>query len=230
MTHHRKRSTRKLLSIIATVIILILAIVFFARMHRHMDRSRAMKLGYEITDPTALKIDGVVLKKPRVISEFELTDDSSHAFTRHQLDGHWSLVFFGFSHCGYVCPTTLSAMNKMYAQLQAKLPANLLPEVIMISVDPERDSVERMHEYVHSFNPHFIGLRGSLQQTHILAQEMSVVFSKVKSQSQNNYMVNHSAEVMLLDPNGNLRAFFSYPHEPAQMVRDYTAIVHAAIS
>ncbi len=229
MTHQRKRSTRKLLSIIATVIIVILAIVLFARMHRHADKSSSTdRLSYAIPDSKDLKIDGVVLKKPRVISEFQLTDDKNHAFTRHNLDGHWSLVFFGFTNCGYVCPTTLSAMNKMYVQLQAKLPAALLPQVVMVSVDPDRDSVARIHEYLQGFNPHFVGVRGSMQQTRILAQEMSVVFSKVKSASKDNYMVNHSAEVMLLDPNGNLRAFFSYPHEAPQMVRDYSAIVRLA--
>ena len=202
----------------------------FSRLHRHVEKTGAAAgLSYVIKTPKQLKIDGVVLNKPRIISAFDLTADDGKAFKRDNLNGHWSLVFFGFTNCGYVCPTTLSAMNKMYTQLQARLPAQLLPEVILVSVDPDRDSVSRMHEYVKGFNPHFLGVRGSMQQTKILAQEMSVVFSKVKSAGGgDNYMVNHSAEVMLLDPNGNLRAFFSYPHEAAQMARDYTSVVRAA--
>lgn len=221
-----KKSHRKALAIISMIIVLLLALVFFWRMHIHARRGELPR--YSLENPKQIKIDGVVLNKPRVISEFNLTADNGNSFTHENLTKHWSLVFFGFTSCGYVCPTTLSALDKMYVQLRAQLPAPLLPKVIMVSVDPDRDSVERMHEYLQSFNPDFVGVRGSLQQTQILAQQMSVVFSKVDNANSDNYMVNHSAEIMLLDPEGNLRAFFSYPHDATQMAQDYTAVIRAA--
>ncbi len=224
----RTRSHRKILGIIAAIIIIILAVVMFARLHRHAGKNETTRLGYVIPDPKAVKIDGVVLSKPRVISDFELTSDQGSMFTQNSLKGHWSLVFFGFTSCGYVCPTTLSALNQTYAQLKTQLPATSLPQVVMISVDPERDSVAHLHDYLAGFNAGFIGVRGSLQQTQALAKQMSVVFAKVKAKNSDSYNISHSAEIMLLDPNGNLRAFFSYPHEVKQMVHDYLAVVHAA--
>lgn len=220
-----KKSHRKALAIISMIIVLLLALVFFWRMHIHTQKDELPRYGLE--NPKQIKIDGVVLNKPRVISDFNLTADNGNTFTHEDLTKHWSLVFFGFTSCGYVCPTTLSALNKMYGQLRAQLPAPLLPKVVMVSVDPDRDSVPRMHEYMQGFNPNFVGVRGSLQQTQILAQQMSVVFSKSDSGNSDNYMVNHSAEIMLIDPNGNLRAFLSYPHDATQMAQDYITVIRA---
>lgn len=171
-----------------------------------------------------IEIDGVVLPKARYIQDFQLTDNTGKPFTKKSLEGHWTLVLFGFTNCGYVCPTTLAELSKTYKALKQEEPADLVPQILMISVDPERDTAKRMDEYVKSFNPNFRGARGSLEQTNRLAKQMSVTFAKVEADN-GNYMVNHSAEVMLLDPKGNLKAFFSYPHKMGQMTRDYKTIM-----
>lgn len=188
--------------------------------YRHLHQARSNFITHEIT------IDGTVLPQTRKIYPFNLTDNRGKPFTKDSLKGHWTLMFFGFTNCGYVCPTTLSALNKMFNNLKAHLSPPLLPEVVLVSVDPERDSVKRMNDYVKSFNPAFRGARADMEETKTLANQMSVVFDKV-AMPNGNYMVNHSTEIMLLDPEGNLRAFLSSPHVPDHMVRDYEAVIRA---
>jgi len=211
-------SNKKVLFIVFAIMLLVLGVTFVGRV--------AYRDHKDYIIPTELKIDGTVLDKPRVIGQFQFMSDEGKSFTKDDLKGHWSLLFFGFTNCGYVCPTTLSAVNNMYTALRAQLPANLLPQVILVSVDPDRDTVNRMHQYVKAFNSAFIGIRGDETQTKLLAQQMSVVFAKVQEKN-GDYSMNHSAEIMLLDPNGNLRAFLSYPHEGPVMARDYLTIMHA---
>ena len=174
-----------------------------------------------------LKIDGTVLDTPRVIAPFTLTDMNGQAFTLNNFKHRWSLVFFGFTNCGFVCPTSMAGLNKMYQALAQQLPQDLLPQVVMISVDPRRDTVARMKEYVTSYNPHFIGARAEKPAVDALAHQMSAVYTQTASTdgNPNHYTINHSAEVMLVDPQAQLRAFFSYPHNGPTMAHDYQSII-----
>jgi protein SCO1/2 len=215
MTTSHKNITTTLV-IMAVVIVVALSGFFYHIKHKnHSPEQIAMNIN----------IDGTVLPSPRIIHPFNLTDNHDKPFNNTNLKGHWTLMFFGFTNCGYVCPTTLSALNTMYTNLKSQLPPDLLPQIVMVSVDPERDSTTRINDYVRSFNPTFIGARANLAETTALANQMSAVFSKVQMPN-GDYTINHSAEIMLLDPNGNLRAFFSYPHKADQMLHDYVAIVH----
>jgi len=175
----------------------------------------------------AVTIDGVVLDSPQSVTDFHLTDHNGNSFSKKNLKGQWTLLFFGFTNCGMVCPTTLAALNNMYHILQRELPDNELPQVVMISVDPERDSVERMKEYIAAFNPHFIGARGETAEINALEKQLHIVAVKMQAegQSQNQYTINHSAEIMLFNPEGMLQAFLSYPHKAEQMAKDYKAVL-----
>lgn len=215
------QSSRKNIILATSLLVIVVVIAFGGFIFQH-------KTGVQNADQMAdsLNIDGTVLPTPRVIHAFDLTDNHGKPFNNANLKNHWTLMFFGFTNCGYVCPTTLSELNRMYNNLKSQLPANLIPQVVMVSVDPERDTVARINDYMKSFNAAFIGTRTDLAHTTALANQMSVVFSKV-NMPNGDYTINHSAEIMLLDPQGNIRAFFSYPHKADQMVRDYAAIVHA---
>lgn len=171
-------------------------------------------------------IAATLLGKPRPINQFVLTDINGKNFGKENLRGHWTLMFFGFTNCGYVCPTTLAGLNQMYSELQSELPAAQMPQVVMVSVDPERDSVEVMRAFVHKFNKNFIGVRGDIKQTKQLAKQMSAVFTKVVM-ADGTYMMNHSAEIMLVDPQGNLRAFLPFPHKGPQMANDYMVLINS---
>ncbi|MCW5588065.1 MAG: SCO family protein [Legionellales bacterium] len=178
--------------------------------------------------PQNLAIDGSFLPQPKLLQKFQLTDNTGKPFTVDSLQGHWTLLFFGFTNCGYVCPTSMAALNKMYHLLEKQLPAHQMPQVIMVSVDPDRDTVEKMNAYVKAYNPNFIGARGDEKATQQLENQLSVVAVKVvpKDGDQKNYAINHSAEIMVIDPNAQLRAFLSFPHEGKQMAKDYVTIIN----
>lgn len=180
-------------------------------------------------DLSQVKIDGVLLTESKDIHDFNLTDHHGNAFTKANLNGHWTMLFFGFTNCGYVCPTTLSALNKMYKDLEGDLKSDQLPQVVLVSVDPERDSVSRMNEYISAFNSNFIGVRGSQGETDAFAHQLHISAVKMQSEGEGNdhYMINHSAEILLINPQGQVQAYLSYPHKAEQMVKDYKTILTA---
>ena len=174
-----------------------------------------------------VKIDGVVLPTGRHIKNFHFTDNQGHSFTNKNLLKHHTLMFFGFTNCGYICPTSMAALNQMYRQLSTAIPTKEFPQVVMVTVDPKRDSIERLNGYVKAYHPKFVGIRGNLEETRALETQMNVVAMKLYAKKDKKYTINHSANVMYIDPKGNLRAYLSYPHHANIMVRDYKAIIEA---
>lgn len=174
-----------------------------------------------------VKINGVYLTTPKEIKNFHLTDNHDKPFTNQNLQGHWTMMFFGFTNCAMVCPITMAALNDMYIKLQKDLPTNQLPQIVMVSVDPDRDTVERMNDYVTSFNDHFIGTRTEIEPTVELEKQLNIAAAKIQAdgKGKNNYSINHSAEILLFNPEGKLQAYMSYPHEPEQMAQDYKLIL-----
>lgn len=173
-----------------------------------------------------LNIDGVYLTQSQKISDFKLTDQNGNLFTRDKMLDHWTFMFFGFTNCGMVCPTTLSELNKMVKHLENDIPKNELPQIVLITVDPERDSVKRMKEYLNAFNPNFIGLRGEEESLSLLKKELHIASAKMEAgANKNQYTINHSAEIMVFNPKAELQAFLSYPHTAAQMEKDYKLII-----
>lgn len=174
-----------------------------------------------------ISIDGVYMPKSVPISDFHLTDNHGQPFNKANLIGKWTMLFFGFTHCKYVCPVTMTELNHMYDELSKTLPEKDLPQVVFISVDPERDSVSRMDNYVTSYNPHFIGARGEIKDTEELERQLNVLAVKVqRDKSKADYSMDHSAEIFLFNPNGELQAYLAYPHKAKQMVKDYTAVLN----
>lgn len=176
-----------------------------------------------------IKIDGVLLPEAKAMATFHLKDQLGHPFTNQNLTGQWSMLFFGFTNCGYVCPTTLTELNKMYKVLQQELPDRDLPQIVLVTVDPERDSVERMRDYVAAFNPHFKGIRGDLTETEQFENDLHISAVKMQAEGQpdDQYMINHSAEILLINPEGKIQAYLSYPHKAEQMIKDYKLILNS---
>jgi protein SCO1/2 len=176
----------------------------------------------------AVSIDGTYLPSPTSIKDFQLTDNHGKSFTKNNLKGKWTLMFFGFTNCAMVCPTTMDSLNKMYQQLEKELTPEQMPQVVLISVDPDRDTVERVNDYVSSFNPHFMGARAEIAETVMLEKQLHIVAAKLQAdgQGKNQYTINHSAEILLFNPEAKIQAYFSYPHEPEKMAFDYKQILN----
>ncbi|TAL65125.1 MAG: SCO family protein [Legionella sp.] len=166
---------------------------------------------------------GTYLEKPRTVNQFTLTGMDEKSFDNASLQGKWTMVFFGFTSCGYLCPTTMAELGKMYRQLEEKGVKNL-PRVVMISIDPDRDSTEKLSHYVTAFHPSFYGARGEDASIKAMTREMGIAYAKVLSKEgaePKNYDIQHSGAVMLFNPKGELNAFFTTPHHADLLVKDY---------
>lgn len=138
------------------------------------------------------------------------------------------MLFFGFTNCAMLCPKTLSTLNQAYGELIAAK-VTQLPQVFFISVDPERDSLKRINLFVTSFNKNFHGATGTEQQLDSVTTELNILYNKVNPNKEENYQIDHSGTVLLINPNGNLVALFSPPLNPDELAKDYQAIIKAAL-
>lgn len=164
-----------------------------------------------------------VLPHTRDIAEFSLHDNKRQLFSNKDLLGHWSMVFFGFTNCGYVCPTTMAALKNMTVILQQK---NIkAPQVILVSIDPKRDTIKKLNTYVTAYNSDFIGLTGTHKKINALAKDLNVLYLEVQPKAnEENYDIDHSGAILLVNPQGKIAAIFSMPHQPEVMAHDFTLI------
>jgi protein SCO1/2 len=130
----------------------------------------------------------------------ELTDHNGKARRLEDFRGKAVVLFFGFTHCPDVCPTTLVEVAGALKQLG---PAADRVQVLLVTVDPERDTQEALAKYVTAFDPRFLGLRGDLAATQRVAKEFKIYFEKRKT--GDTYTVDHSGQTYVLDPQGRLR-------------------------
>jgi protein SCO1/2 len=166
-----------------------------------------------------MKINGLyLLETPRDIGEFELVDHHGAPFNRVRFKGNWSLVFFGFTYCPDVCPTTMTFLNEFTASLEDTEAQDT--QVVMVSVDPARDSVQQLASYVPFFNPEFIGVTGEFLDIHRFATALNTPFRKVMGEGE-DYQVDHSSNIVLINPRGDYHGFFKAPLDLAKMKVTY---------
>ncbi len=166
-----------------------------------------------------MKINGLyLLDTPRRIDDFELVDHHGVPFNRARLEGKWSLVFFGFTYCPDVCPTTMAFLNDFIASLEGTEAQDT--QVIMVTVDPARDTVQQLAGYVPFFNPNFIGVTGDFLDIHRFATALNTPFRKVTGEGD-NYQIDHSANVVLINPRGDYHGFFKPPLDLGKMKTTY---------
>lgn len=162
-----------------------------------------------------------LLPKPKSLGNVEFVDHNDQPFTKENLQGKWSILFFAFTNCPDVCPSTLHTLK----QVKATLGKTWSPfQLLMISVDPERDTSERLKQYVPFFDPDFIGLRADLDYTTAFAKNIGILFFKGKTQDNGGYDVDHSAYMILINPKGQYAGVISAPHKKASLVSDLTKL------
>ena len=170
------------------------------------------------SDPVVQLTSGTWFPQPRPIEDFALTDEASRPFTLNELKGRPTLVFFGFTHCPDVCPTTLAKLAQI-----AKGAAVRDLRVVLVSVDPARDRPEQLQEYVHAFDPQFKGVTGEQTQIERVAREFGVAIARVDL-AGGDYTMDHSAAVFLLDDQARRVAVFTPPFEIQPFVADLKSV------
>lgn len=166
---------------------------------------------------------GTLLEPPRTLPAFSLQDTNGRPFAAAELKNHWSLLFFGFTNCPDVCPTTMSLLAQVKRSL-GDLPPAQQPQVVFISVDPQRDTPDKLAAYLHFFNPEFIGLSGEAAQIDSLTKGLGVPVI-VHNLENGGYTIDHSAAIFVVDPQAKLHALFSAPHAQAALAADIRNLV-----
>ena len=168
------------------------------------------------------KARGVFLfDRARKIKPFTLSNHKAEVFTQANLKGQWSLLFVGFTHCPDVCPTTLAMLNKAMKNIDDEKMINTT-QVILLSVDPARDTVPVLSQYMPFFNPRFIGLTGDFLEVLGLTSNLNAPFRKVVTAE--NYTLDHSAYIFLINPQGDFQGFIKPPFAAESFALNYLAI------
>lgn len=175
--------------------------------------------------PPALE-QATLLDTPRPLPAVALVDQSGAPFDRERLRGQWTLLFFGFTNCPDVCPTTLATLAAA-RRLLADLPPASQPQVLLATVDPARDTPEVLARYVSHFDRSFGGITGDTQSLQQLTGDLGVAVFIGAPDAAGNYAVDHSAAVFLIDPDAAFAALFGAPHDAAVMARDYRRLIAA---
>jgi protein SCO1 len=182
-------------------------------------------LSWHMLRPVPVPQTATVLPMPAVLAEFSLLDQRGDPFTGDSLQGEWSLLFFGFTHCPDICPLTLQVLADARRQLQAA-GQEPLPRIILVSVDPERDSPEIIGRYVASFGDGTLGVTGDLTELRKLTASLGIFFEKSVI-GGDDYSVDHSAVVIVINPAGRFHALFGSPHDAAKIAHDLPLIMAA---
>ena len=155
----------------------------------------------------------------REIQTFELVDHHNQAFDNAALEKRWSFLFFGYTYCPDVCPTTLSVLNSIAQRLQ-DVDADI--RFVMVTVDPERDTPERLAEFVTYFNGDFLGVTGTDQGLEQLTRQLGILYERVQPEPGSEaYLMDHTAAVFLFDPDGRYHAVFSPPLSVEAIAGDF---------
>jgi protein SCO1/2 len=165
----------------------------------------AIGLGYSLLKPYTFH--GSVLEPLQSAPEIQLTNFDGQAFQLSQQRGKVVLLFFGYTSCPDVCPTTLAEFRKVFAELG---PKSAQVRAVFITVDPERDTPDKIAAYVTIFHPDFLGLTGSPADLEAVYKAYGVFREKQESGSAAGYLVSHTATVYVIDKQGNLRLTFPY--------------------
>ena len=177
----------------------------------------------KVLSDSELKAKGTFLfNNPRSFKEFSLLDYNNQPFTPANLQGKWSLIFFGFTYCPDICPTTLVLLNRFYqGQLAGDYAEDL--QIILVSVDPARDTPAKLYDYVRFFNKDFVGVTGEFLDLHRLATQLNIPFSKAPGGGE-NYTIEHSGNIAIINPKGHYIGFFRSPIDLSKLNVGYESI------
>lgn len=176
-------------------------------------------------DEAPFALQGVLRPEPKLLKEFELIDQNKKTVNKHSFENKWSLVFFGYTSCPDICPTTLHVLNSVVAMLARREEKLLLDtQVVFISVDPARDSVEVLADYMAFFNKDFIGVTGDKKNIDNITWQFGAGYVMDEEVEDGQYQVSHTSAIFLVSPDTRLVAAFSQPHIPGTIVSQYKAI------
>jgi protein SCO1/2 len=173
------------------------------------------------SQPPRLQAATSFLEQAKPLPTFSLVDDAGKPFNNERLAGQWHFMFFGYTHCPDICPTTLSILNAAMRSVPEQEGADGM-KVVFVSVDPQRDTIDTLKKYVDYFNPAFVAVTGKQGALNNLTDALGILHTRTpNANSEGAYLVDHSASILLIDPEGKLVALFSPPHKAQWLASDF---------
>jgi len=170
-------------------------------------------------------VPAIVWPPPPPLEPFSLTDSTGQPLGPERLRGHWTLLFFGYTHCPDICPTTLATLKEAAEALAGSAAFKARGQVLFVSVDGARDTPERLAAYTAHFNPAFLAASGSERDLHHLARQFGARIVRVSGDDAHEYWFDHPASVLMLDPDTRVSAEFTPPLDATDIARQARAII-----
>jgi protein SCO1/2 len=169
-------------------------------------------------------VPGFLWPNPKSLTAFSLEDHAQRKFDLDRLKGKWTFLFFGYTYCPDVCPVTLSVLAEVEQRLSKINQPMDDVQVVFVSLDPQRDNQERLQQYVQYFNPDFVGVTGDEERLAALTRQLGVVYTITDRGRGGNYLVDHTASILLTDPAARLVAVFGLPHNAETIANRFVTI------
>jgi protein SCO1/2 len=178
-----------------------------------------------INKPVSLEAGTWFGEQARALPDFKLIDHNNQPLAKPRLRGNWSLMFFGYTHCPDICPTSLQTLGDMIRAIDDSDVRDAI-EVYFVSVDPDRDSPEVLSSYVTYFNPEFTGATADMAEIRILTSSLGIRHEIHKQTDDDlNYGVDHSGAIILINPSAEFAGMFGPPHNAQAMAHDMSLII-----
>lgn len=181
--------------------------------------------GHDETQALPETIRDVAIWPPVSLGQVDLMDDKQQSIKHEQFTGRWSLVAFGYTHCPDICPATLSQMGLLFKLFREQQGMDVMPRMYFVSVDPQRDPLDYLGEYTRYFDKSFVGISGSQQALADFEKQFGVYHRYLTQPGSENYIVEHSADIFLVDPRARIVASFQPPMDLRRVASQYTGLV-----
>ncbi len=170
--------------------------------------------------------NATVLSPSKPLINFSLIDSDGNTFTQNSLQGHWTLMFFGYAECPDICPRTLITMSELWDLLPTEVQKTDFLRLLFVSLDPKSDSSEKLKTFLNRFHPSFLGLTGEVDTIQALSKTCNIYsWSDPKNQPGSPKIIDHSATLLLINPQGQIHALFSPPHKKEAIAKDLLTIL-----
>ena len=168
-------------------------------------------------------VTGKILARPMEIDQFELIDQNNDAFNNKSLQGGWTVLFFGYTNCPDVCPTTIYKLAEIKNEIKEELPSTDF-NTVLVTLDPDRDSTERLYEYIGYFDETMLGVTGTYENIQSFTSSLSVFYQRINKVE--GYDFNHTASIFVFDKNGSLFATMSPANTIGELTEDFYTILN----
>jgi protein SCO1/2 len=167
----------------------------------------------------------LIYPEPKTFTGFKLINKKNETITIEEFSNKWTLLFFGFTSCPDVCPTTLTELQRIYKSLEQKIPDNL-PQVLFVSVDPDRDTPEVLKNYIDFFNPSFSAATADNANLISLTSQIGVAYIVEEHTGTDTYYnVDHTAVIFVISPEKQLFGIFPTPHNESDITADLLQLI-----